>query len=111
VDFESSIENGVVVVAVAGRLDTLTTTQYVERIRELIAGEPTRLVLNFEGLSYISSAGLEGLLITAKLLKGSGGQLRIANMKGHVKTVFQIAKFDTIFNVQESVADAVATLE
>jgi stage II sporulation protein AA (anti-sigma F factor antagonist) len=98
------------VVALGGRLDTITAPEYEQRVRELIESGATRLVLDLDQLDYISSAGLRGLLTTAKLLADKGGQIRFANVKGNVKTVFDISKFATMFQLEASVAEAIAQL-
>ena len=79
-------------------------------MQELIAGGDIRLVVDFEQLDYISSAGLRGLLVTAKLLKAKGGQVRFANVKGTVKEVFDISGFGSIFQMDDTVAAALAAL-
>jgi stage II sporulation protein AA (anti-sigma F factor antagonist) len=53
---------------------------------------------------------LRGLLVTAKQLKGKGGQVRCANVKGTVKDVFDISGFGAIFQMDDSVSDALAKL-
>ena len=84
--------------------------QYEKAINELIAGGEIAFVVDFNGLDYISSAGLRGLLVTAKQLKGKGGQVRFANVKGTVKEVFNISGFGSIFQMDDSVAAALAKI-
>jgi len=97
-------------VTVTGRLDAVTAPEYEKKMQELIAGGDIRLVVDFEQLDYISSAGLRGLLVTAKLLKAKGGQVRFANVKGTVKEVFDISGFGSIFQMDDTVAAALAAL-
>lgn len=110
VEFQSRKESGGVVVALGGRLDAVTTPDYERRVQELIAGGESRLVLDLERLEYISSAGLRGLLLTARLLKAQGGQVRFANVTGDVRSVFDMSGFSNMFPVEESVAAALAAL-
>ena len=103
-------EANAIVVTVTGRLDAVTAPEYEKKMQELIAGGDIRLVVDFEQLDYISSAGLRGLLVTAKLLKAKGGQVRFANVKGTVKEVFDISGFCSIFQMDDTVAAALAAL-
>lgn len=109
-EFQSRSENGGVVVALGGRLDAVTTPDYEARVREVIATGRNRLVLDLERLEYISSAGLRGLLLTAKLLQEKDGQLRFANVTGHVRSVFEMSGFAGMFPIEDSVAAALAAL-
>ena len=46
------------------------------------------------------------MLVTARKLKGAGGQVRFANVRGMVKGVFDISGFGSILPVDDSVAAA-----
>lgn len=109
-EFQSKNESGGTVVALGGRLDAVTTPEYERRIQALIEGGASRLVLDLEKLEYISSAGLRGLLLTAKLLQARSGQVRLANVTGNVRSVFDMSGFGAMLRVDDSVAAALAAL-
>ena len=74
----SVTESGVVrILSFQGNLDTNTAPQAESEINGLIDAGSQKLLINFEKLDYISSAGLRILLATAKKLKASQGDLRI----------------------------------
>jgi len=110
VEFQARKEAGGVVITLGGRLDAVTVPDYEKRVHELIDGGDTCFVIDFERLDYISSAGLRGLLVTARVLKAKGGQLRFANVQGGVRAVFDISGFGSMFQVDESVTAALAAL-
>ena len=56
-------------------------------------------VLDCKELDYISSAGLGLLFGTHKRLTSSGGGLRLINLKPHIRELFAIAHFDSIFQL------------
>ncbi len=101
-------ETSATVITITGRFDAVTTPQYEKTMNELITGGDIAFVVDFDGLDYISSAGLRGLLFTAKQLKGKGGQIRFANVKGTVKEVFDISGFGSIFQMDDSVSASLA---
>lgn len=107
-NIETKRETNVTVATVAGRLDAVTVSEYEKKITELITNGEIAIIIDFEGLDYISSAGLRGLLTTAKQLKAKGGQVRFANVNGTVKEVFDISGFSTIFQMDDSVAASLA---
>ncbi len=103
-------EANATVITITGRLDAITAPEYEKKVQELINAGDTRLVVDFEQLDYISSAGLRGLLVTAKLLKARAGQVRFANVRGAVKEVFDISGFNSIFQMDNSVVAAISAL-
>lgn len=109
-EIQTRNEATVTVVTITGRLDAVTAPEYEKRVQGLIDGGSISFVIDFEGLDYISSAGLRGLLVTAKLLKARGGQLRFANITGTVKEVFDISGFGSLFQMDDSVTAALAAL-
>ncbi len=110
-EIESTKESSATVVTVKGRMDAITAPVFEKTLSELIAGGEIRFVIEMAGLEYISSAGLRGILATAKALKGKGGQIRFANVAGTVKEVFDISGFGTIFQMHDTVAGALAEIK
>jgi anti-anti-sigma factor len=109
-DLQTRIENNATVITISGRLDAVTAPEYEKRIRELIDSGNIHVVVDFEQLDYISSAGLRGLLLMAKLLNAKGGQACLANVKGNVRSVFDMCGFCALFKIENSVAEALAAL-
>lgn len=109
-DLQTRSENNAVVVTISGRLDAVTAPDYEKSIRELIDVGNICIVVDFEQLDYISSAGLRGLLLMAKLLNAKGGRACLANVKGNVRSVFDMCGFNTVFKMENSVAEALAVL-
>jgi len=103
-------EANATVVTITGRMDAVTAPEYEKIVNELIASGESIFVVDFEQLVYISSAGLRALLATAKRLKSASGLIRFASVKGTVKEVFDISGFGSIFQMDESVAAALAVL-
>jgi anti-anti-sigma factor len=98
------------VVSVSGRLDGVTAPEYEKTVRELIAGGTTRLVVDFDQLNYISSAGLGEIIVTLKLLKEKNGDFCMANVHGNVLSVFEMCGLGKLLKMHASVADALAAL-
>lgn len=109
-DLQTRIENNAIVATIIGRLDSVTAPEYEKTIRELIDGGNCHFVVDFEKLDYISSAGLRALLLMAKLLKEKNGKVCFANVKGNVRSVFDMSGFTTLFKLENSVPEALAQL-
>jgi anti-anti-sigma factor len=109
-DLHTRTEGNVIVVTLSGRLDAVTVPEFEKSIRELVDSGNSRIVVDFDQLDYISSAGLRGLLLMAKLLNAKGGQSCLANVKGNVRSVFDMCGFCSVFKIENSVAEALAAI-
>jgi anti-anti-sigma factor len=105
-EFDSRKEKEGTVVSIRGRMDAVTTPEIENELASLVSGGVKRLVVDLQGLEYISSAGLRSFLATAKKLKVCEGSLVFANVGGHVTEVFRISGFYSLFTVCDSVGDA-----
>ena len=85
-------------VAVSGRLDTSTAPQLSEALGEL--ENVTNLVFDFEGLEYVSSAGLRVLLSAQKTMNAQG-KMVLKNVNDSIMEVFEITGFSDIFTVEK----------
>jgi len=108
-DLQTKVEGKAIVVSISGRLDAVTAPEFEKSIREMIDGGNDFFVVDFEQLDYISSAGLRALLL-AKLLKEKAGQVCFANVKGNVRSVFDMSGFSGLFKMGNSVNEALAAL-
>jgi anti-sigma B factor antagonist len=100
--------NEVNVMSFEGNLDTNTAPQAQAQIDELIDGGSSKILINFDNLNYISSAGLRVLLATAKKLKATSGDLKICGLNKTVQEVFDISGFSSILSVVATEEDALA---
>ncbi len=94
------------VVRIEGKLDTQTAPDAEAELTRLIDAGARKVVVNFERLAYISSAGLRILLAVAKRLQVSGGELRVCSLSDLVQEVFDISGFDSILSVSKSEVEA-----
>jgi len=89
-------------VNVSGRIDASTSLNLEKELNELISSGRIKIVINFNGVEYISSGGLRVLLATAKELKKKNGSLRLCQLEANVYKVFKLAGFTAIFNIDET---------
>jgi anti-sigma B factor antagonist len=106
---ETEDRDGIQVVRLEGRIDANTTTKVEEKMFAMVDEGVTRLVINFEKLDFISSAGLRTLLSTAKRVREAKGDLKVCNLNSNVQEVFDITGFSTLFSVSQSEDEALAS--
>jgi anti-anti-sigma factor len=101
-------ENDVKIVLFDGELDTNTSPEAEAHLDELRASGIKKILLNFEKLDFISSAGLRVLLANAQQLSSTGGELKLCNLNETVQEVFDISGFSVLLMVFDSEAEAMS---
>ena len=102
----TSDANGVKIVEIEGKLDTNTCSEAEKHLTQLLDGGTKKVLLEFDKLEFISSAGLRVVLSTAKRLEADGGELRICSLNETMHEIFEISGFGMILNVHDSAAEA-----
>jgi anti-anti-sigma factor len=102
--------DGLLILALGGRLDATSSKMFEEKILAAIGGGETKLVIDLSALDYISSAGLRVFLVAAKRLNPLGGKLVLCSLQEPVKEVFNIVGFYSIFSISGSADEALASL-
>ena len=97
------------VVAVEGRMDAVSAPEFEEFLNTLIDEGILKIIVDFENLDYISSAGLRSVLLTAKKVQSKNGSIRVVSLHGTVKEIFEISGFNTIIPIHGSVDAALKT--
>ena len=98
--------NEIIIFKLNGSLNSNTSPELEDKIFEAIKNESKNMILDFEDLDYISSAGLRVIMKTAKNLKKSEGMIVLCSMQDYVKEVFEIAGFDAYLPIVSTMDDA-----
>ena len=85
-------------VTLEGRLDTTTAPELEKTLKESLDGV-TELVLDFEELEYISSAGLRVLLSAQKIMNRQGG-MKLVRVRDEVIEIFEVTGFLDFLTVE-----------
>ncbi len=93
-------ENEKLTICVTGSLDSITSSDLEEFIRDNIEGI-NELILDFKELDYVSSAGLRVLLVTLKLMK-TKGSIKIINVNESVNEVLTMTGFSNIIKIERA---------
>lgn len=91
-------EDNILTVQVEGRLDTTTAPDLENELSDALEGI-TELVLDFENLEYISSAGLRVLLSTQKKMNAQGS-MKVVKVNETVNEVFEVTGFSDILTIE-----------
>lgn len=85
-------KSGVFVVSLLGHLDTNTAALLEKQIEPILKKSPRGVILNMEGVSYISSMGIGAVFKIKKTVKENRGTLLIINLQPQIKKVFETVK-------------------
>jgi len=107
-EIEEKDAGRVKILRLTGRLDAYSANEVEKSITGLIDGGCVRIVVNLEGVEYISSSGLRVILAALKQLRKLKGELSLACLRPYVKEVFDIAGFTQLFTIYDREAEAVA---
>jgi anti-anti-sigma factor len=99
----------VTVLRVVGSVDGATAPALLAAFRGAVSEGRTRIVGDFAGVDYTSSAGLRALLETVKETRQRGGDLRLASVQPDVRRVLDLAGFTGILKLYGDVEEAVAS--
>ena len=84
-------------IKLSGRLDTNTAPRLEEELKSNLPAV-TDLVLDFDELVYISSAGLRVVLSTQKIMKNQGNMV-IENVNDLIMEIFEATGFVDILTI------------
>ncbi len=96
------------VVEVDGRIDGVTAPEFEDTIKTATSEGDRAVIVGFEGVSYISSAGLRAVLLIAKDLSRRDAKFALYSLESLVREVFEISGFDHIIQIHSSKAEAIA---
>jgi len=102
--------NDIVVIDLAGKLDSSNYLEIDEKFSGIIASGERKLMINFFKLEYISSAGLRVFLAVAKKLKAVNGKFVFTKMQEHVREVFDLTGLLHVFTLCDKEEDAIKFL-
>jgi len=100
--------DGISILDMNGRItlgdDTATLRQ---AIGSLIAEGRKSVLLNLHEVPYIDSSGIGELVAAFTNIRNSGGELKLLHLTHKVRTLLQITKLYTVFDVQDDESAAI----
>lgn len=101
-------EPGIRSVHLEGDLDFHSSPELRRELGKFLETGAQKLCVNFEKVRYIDSSGLATFIELFQKLKRSGGKLVLFNLTQGVRSVFEIAKLDSIFSLAKNEEEALS---
>ena len=98
-----------VVCHISGSIDGLTAESLQTALNAELHKGNHRIVADFGGVDYTSSAGLRVILATVKEARKGGGDLRLAAVRPNVMRVLELSGFGSIVKIFPDTQAALAS--
>jgi len=95
------------VISLRGTIETTNAAGLEDTIERIIGERCYRIVVNLDGVSYISSAGWGIFISEIKRIRRNGGDIKLAGMVPDVREVFELLEFNSILKPFESIDAAI----
>lgn len=95
-------EGDVCVVSVEGQLIVGNRQELKQKVLDEIERGERKFLVDFSQTGYIDSSGLGVLVSLSKKIREHGGELRLTNLNEDLKTLFELTKLDTLFQIADS---------
>lgn len=99
----------VVVAAPTGRIDHVTAGTLEQELLSLLSANPganAGVVVDMEGVEYISSMGLRVLMVVARQARSAHVRIAVATLRPVVEEIFAISRFNAVLDVHPSLRSA-----
>ena len=95
-------EGDILVVDVGGQLIVGNRQELKQKVLDELEKGERRFLVDFAQTGYIDSSGLGVLVSLSKKIREQGGELRLANLNEDLKTLFELTKLDTLFQISDT---------
>jgi anti-sigma B factor antagonist len=90
------------IISIQGRMDTITSKDVELKLDTAINEKRAKIIINLEGVDYISSVGLRVLVAALKKQRQNQGILELMDLQPFVQNVFKITGLDKIFSISRA---------
>jgi anti-sigma B factor antagonist len=98
--------NGVTVYRISGKLDASTSGHLEAAIRSSISGESPRIILDMREVTFITSAGLRLVAMTATRAAAAHGGFAIFGLQPAINEVFEICGLQEMIPIASDETEA-----
>ncbi len=99
VELKEEKKGDILILRFKGRLDAISAPSAERKVFEAINNGVTKFIVDFSGVTYLSSAGMRMLLSTSKKLKTLSGKLILCSVSVGVMDVLKMSGFDHVLEI------------
>jgi len=98
----TSARGEVTVIRVDGQLTVGNRQELKATVQAGVDAGGRKFLLDCSPTGYIDSSGLGALVTIAKRVREAGGQIRLAGLNDDLRSLFELTKLDTLFQISDS---------
>lgn len=102
---------GKVICYIEGEINIDNSPELRKLFDSLIRQNIKKVVINFSQVSYIDSSGLATLIEMLQRLRKINGEIKLCNIYGRVRNIFEITKIDRLFEIYNTEEEAIRSLD
>ena len=106
---QSNNQDDVCIFSLKGSLDVSVQKALKDGLDKLLDPALPDLVVDLSAVTFIDSACLGTLAAFLKTVRKAGGDFKLASLCADVRSIFQITRLDTVFELHDTVHEAVAS--
>jgi len=99
--------NDVAILYLEGFLDAHTSVELEKSFEKLISENRFKIIVNFEKLSYISSAGLGVFMAYIETIRNNAGDVKLCKMSDKIYNIFDMLGFPILFEIFKEEAETI----
>ncbi|MXX38906.1 MAG: STAS domain-containing protein [Gemmatimonadetes bacterium] len=104
-------KDGILIAMLIGHIDSSNADRFQRIVESGIDAEDQALILDFERVFFISSAGLRVSLVISRKFNESGKKFGVCTLSDPIRNVLAISGFDQIIPIYESRDAAINAFE
>jgi anti-anti-sigma factor len=101
-EFKTEKNGAQAIFQVSGRVDTLSSPLFEEKLLDLIDTGEINLIGDCSQLEYVSSSALRVFLVALKTIKRNDGQFSLFGLQPQIHEVFDISGFLDLFQIYDN---------
>ena len=99
------------VIRIEGYLDSHTAPSIEDAIKQLVAENRYKIVVNFEKLIYINSSGLGVFWVFIEDIRAKNGDIKMCNITDKVFKLFDLLGFSRLYDIVTEESEAISKLK
>ncbi len=105
------MKDDVQILEIVGELDALVAPKLKETFNKWVEKDIVKYVVDFKGLVHINSLAMGILRGKLQVVRELGGDIKIANLNSHIRTIFETIGLDEIFEIYATTEEALKSFK
>lgn len=103
---ENKLDSTHATLTLNGVVNIHTATQLRQHLKSLLDHQHKKVCVDLGGVSFIDSAGIATLVEGLQWSRGDGRRFVLSGLSENVRDIFELAKLDTVFDIEEGQSPA-----